>query len=215
MEDLENFVFANVKFEVTEKQFVLHVNENVPSEALRKIKEEYEKDADEEEAGKIASMYLKNIHKLLQPDDNALWQPWETGLGLILHDDTLSGLAPNQHVVLYAADYVGTYKFVSPELLSNKKYLTTFVGLLKAMVEITKQTENGFDFGDKCNEEKGKVVKRWLTGDAECDAESEEYECGGVYHNNYMDEIGSRDHDCFWDCSSCKKHQIDKLNGTK
>lgn len=141
MEDLENFVFANVQFEATEKQFALDVNENVPSEALRKIKEEYEKDADKEETEKIASMYLKNMHKLLQPDDKAPWQPWENKLGLILHDDTLEGLAPNQHVVLYAADYVGTYKFVSPELLSNEKYLVAFVGLLKAMVEITKMME--------------------------------------------------------------------------
>lgn len=130
-----------VQFEVTEKQFVLHVNENVPSEALRKIKEEYEKDADEEEAGKIASMYLKHMNKLLQPDDKAPWQPWENRLGLILNDDTLSGLAPNQHKVLYAVDSDGTYKFVCPELLSNGKYLATFVGLLKAMVEITKQME--------------------------------------------------------------------------
>ena len=141
MENSNDFAFANVKFEVTEKQFVLHVGENVPSEALRKIKEEYEKDADEEEPDRIASMYLKHMNKLLQPDDNAPWQPWETGLGLILHDDTLSGLVPNQHVVLYAVDPDGTYKFVSPELLSNAKYLATFVGLLKAMVEITKIAE--------------------------------------------------------------------------
>ena len=57
---------------------------------------------------------------------------------------------------------------------------------------------------DSCN--KGKVVNSWLTGDDECDAKSEEYECGGIYHNNYMDIVGSRDHDCFWNCSNCKNN---------
>lgn len=58
-----------------------------------------------------------------------------------------------------------------------------------------------------CNKDKGKVVESWLTGDDECNAESYRYECGGVYHQNYMDVLGDRDHDCFWDCSGCKiKH---------
>ena len=55
-----------------------------------------------------------------------------------------------------------------------------------------------------CKYEKGKVVEMWETGDSECDAYSERYECGGVYNRNYMDVIGSRDHDCFWECVGCK-----------
>ncbi len=56
----------------------------------------------------------------------------------------------------------------------------------------------------KCND-KGVIVREWETGDSECNAYSEEYECGAIYNNNYMDVIGNRDHDCFWDCSKCKK----------
>ena len=56
---------------------------------------------------------------------------------------------------------------------------------------------------DSCN--KGKKIKEWETGDTECNAYSVEYECGGIYHNNYMDIIGCRDHDCFWDCSGCNR----------
>ena len=63
----------------------------------------------------------------------------------------------------------------------------------------------GFDYGDECKLEKGGVVDSWMTGDDECNAESKEYEWGGVYHKNFMDVIGCRDHDCFWDCSNCKK----------
>ena len=48
------------------------------------------------------------------------------------------------------------------------------------------------------------VVDSWLTDDDECNAVSEQYECGGVYHHNYMDILGCRNHDYFWDCSSCK-----------
>ena len=51
----------------------------------------------------------------------------------------------------------------------------------------------------------GKQIKTWPTGDAECNAYSVEYDCGGVYHNNYLDIVGNRDFDCFWDCSKCKK----------
>ena len=141
MEDLESFVFAKVQFEVTEKQFILRVNDKVTSEALRKIKEEYEKDVNKEEANKVASMYLENMHKPMPPENKATWQPWKGGMDLIINDDTLSGFAPNRYKVLYAVDPDGTYKFVSPELLSNAKYLATFVGLLKAMVEITKISE--------------------------------------------------------------------------
>ena len=56
----------------------------------------------------------------------------------------------------------------------------------------------------ECNRDKGNVVKFWLTGHAECDAYSEQYECGGVYHNNFMDIVGNREHDCFWDCTKCR-----------
>lgn len=56
---------------------------------------------------------------------------------------------------------------------------------------------------DSC--ETGKVVSRWETGDAECNAYSQRYECGGVYHHNFMDIVGNRDHDCFWDCRECKR----------
>ena len=55
-----------------------------------------------------------------------------------------------------------------------------------------------------CRFEKGKVVDSWETGDSECNAYSQRYECGGVYHNNYLDIVGFRDHDCFWDCSKCR-----------
>ena len=58
--------------------------------------------------------------------------------------------------------------------------------------------------GENCTYQKGKVIRTWLTGDAECNANSEEYECGGVYNQNYMDILGNRDHDCFWNCSRCK-----------
>lgn len=61
---------------------------------------------------------------------------------------------------------------------------------------------------------KGKIIDSWMTGDVECNAESKEYECGGVYHNNYMDKVGSRDHDCFWDCSGCKRNHIDEMHKT-
>lgn len=71
----------------------------------------------------------------------------------------------------------------------------------------------GFDFGDDCALEKGKRVDSWETGDCECNAVSTEYECGGVYHHNYGDIVGCRDHDCFWDCSKCKYHKIkEELN---
>lgn len=43
------------------------------------------------------------------------------------------------------------------------------------------------------------------TGDEECEAYSKRYECGAVYNNNYLDVVGNRDHDCFWDCSECNK----------
>lgn len=141
MEELENFVFAKVQYEVTEKQFILRVNDKVTSEALRKIKEKYEKDVNKEEANKVASMYLENMHKPMPPENKATWQPWKGGMDLILNDDSPKGLVPNQHVVLYAANSDGTYKFVCPELLSNAKYLATFVGLLKAMTEITREME--------------------------------------------------------------------------
>ena len=57
---------------------------------------------------------------------------------------------------------------------------------------------------NNCGYNKGNVVDMWTTGDDECNAYSKEYECGGIYHNNYMDIVGNRDHDCFWDCDKCK-----------
>lgn len=61
-----------------------------------------------------------------------------------------------------------------------------------------------FKDGENCPYDKGEIVECWLTGDDECDAESTRYECGGISHHNYMDVIGCRDHDCFWDCKDCK-----------
>ncbi len=58
--------------------------------------------------------------------------------------------------------------------------------------------------GETCKYEKGKVIREWLTGDDECNATSYEYECGGIYNRNYMDVLGNRDHDCFWECNSCR-----------
>lgn len=58
--------------------------------------------------------------------------------------------------------------------------------------------------GENCKFSKGRIISEWTTGDEECNAYSYEYECGGIYHNNYMDILGSRDHDCFWDCKECK-----------
>lgn len=55
-----------------------------------------------------------------------------------------------------------------------------------------------------CDRDKGAVVRQWDTGDDECRAYSEEYECGAIYNNNYGDVIGNREHECFWDCSKCK-----------
>ena len=78
------------------------------------------------------------------------------------------------------------------------------------MLERCANMKFGYDFGDKCPEDKGAVVDHWTTGDDECDAESTLYACGGVYHHNYMDVIGCRDHDCFWDCSECKRGRFDK-----
>ena len=58
--------------------------------------------------------------------------------------------------------------------------------------------------GESCTYNKGGIVREWETGDSECNAYSVEYGCGGIYHNNYMDIVGCRDHDCFWDCGKCK-----------
>ena len=58
--------------------------------------------------------------------------------------------------------------------------------------------------GENCKFPKGRIISEWTTGDEECNAYSYEYECGGIYHNNYMDILGSRDHDCFWNCTECK-----------
>ena len=58
--------------------------------------------------------------------------------------------------------------------------------------------------GETCKQV-GNQVETWSTGDAECDAYSVRYDCGGVYHHNYMDVVGNRDHDCFWNCKDCNK----------
>ena len=58
--------------------------------------------------------------------------------------------------------------------------------------------------GSNCPHNKGSIVREWETGDTECNAYSEEYSCGGIYHNNYMDIVGCRDNDCIWDCRNCK-----------
>lgn len=63
----------------------------------------------------------------------------------------------------------------------------------------------------KCND-KGVIVRKWETGDSECNAYSQEYECGAVYHNNFMDVVGNRDHDCFWNCSKCKREESEFMN---
>lgn len=68
----------------------------------------------------------------------------------------------------------------------------------------------GYDFGEECAHDKGRVTKEWMTGDDECDAVSRRYSCGGVYHHNYMDVVGNRDHDCFWDCSECRYGETKK-----
>lgn len=65
--------------------------------------------------------------------------------------------------------------------------------------------------GENCPFDKGSVVNEWLTGDDECNAYSVEYECGGIYNNNYMDVVGNRDHDCFWNCSKCKYQRNEQL----
>ena len=62
---------------------------------------------------------------------------------------------------------------------------------------------------DTCN--KGKQIREWETGDAECNAYSVEYECGAIYNHNYMDIVGCRDHDCFWDCSECKRNMPEEV----
>lgn len=54
------------------------------------------------------------------------------------------------------------------------------------------------------------LVRTTLTGDDECNAYDYEYECGAIYHQNYMDIVGNRDHDCFWDCSRCKRDRNKK-----
>ncbi len=58
--------------------------------------------------------------------------------------------------------------------------------------------------GETCTFKKGREVDRYYTGDDECNAYTTVYECGGEYAHNYMDVVGCRDHDCFWDCSNCK-----------
>lgn len=54
-----------------------------------------------------------------------------------------------------------------------------------------------------CEFDTGAVIEEWETGDSECNAYSLRFACGGIYHNNYMDIVGCRDHDCFWDCGNC------------
>lgn len=61
--------------------------------------------------------------------------------------------------------------------------------------------------GETCTFDKGRLITKELTGDEECDAYTYVYECGGRYDKNYMDVVGSRDHDCFWHCGDCKYQQ--------
>lgn len=56
-----------------------------------------------------------------------------------------------------------------------------------------------------CGKIPTKIVRESLTGDDECNAYDYEYDCGAIYHQNYMDVVGNRDHDCFWDCRHCNK----------
>lgn len=58
-----------------------------------------------------------------------------------------------------------------------------------------------------CGQRPTNQVREYLTGDEECNAYDYEYDCGAIYHQNYMDVVGNRDHDCFWDCSRCKNKQ--------
>lgn len=57
--------------------------------------------------------------------------------------------------------------------------------------------------GTDCGEIPTVVVSTTATGDDECNAYDYEYDCGAVYHHNYLDIVGNRDHDCWWDCSGC------------
>ena len=66
---------------------------------------------------------------------------------------------------------------------------------------------------DSCN--KGKVIREWETGDAECNAYSYEYECGAIYNHNYMDIIGNRTHGCFWDCRNCRYNCLKEVSRRK
>lgn len=63
-----------------------------------------------------------------------------------------------------------------------------------------------FDFGDKCNQDKGKIVETFCTGNKDANAFSNVYECGGIYNNNFGDVMGNKTFDCFWDCSQCKNN---------
>ena len=63
------------------------------------------------------------------------------------------------------------------------------------------------EFHEKDECDKGGLVDVEQTGDDECNAYDYTYACGGIWHNNYMDILGDRTHDCWWDCSRCKKHR--------
>ena len=56
------------------------------------------------------------------------------------------------------------------------------------------------EFEDRACCNKGKEVSIDQTGDDECNAYDTTYECGGTWHNNFMDIVGNRTHDCWWDC---------------
>lgn len=58
--------------------------------------------------------------------------------------------------------------------------------------------------GQSCTYNKGIVIREYLTGAEECGAISYVHECGGIYNRNYLDVLGNRDHDCFWNCQDCK-----------
>ena len=78
---------------------------------------------------------------------------------------------------------------------------------------IYRKVVNEMDFGSEkianCSTRSTKIIRTWMTGDDECNAYSEEYACGLVYHNNYMDVVGNRDHNCFWTCRNCKFRNVE------
>lgn len=84
-----------------------------------------------------------------------------------------------------------------------------------------KNSNNSFIMPDKtpCGvnpENYFSIEDTYLTGADECDAYSKQYSCGCIYNHNYMDVVGNRDHDCFYDCSKCKyNYHLSKMEKEK